>query len=266
MSEKKTLKIAVATHRTYDMPKQHDCYLPIHVGACNKASIGYQRDDEGDNISHLNPYYCELTALYWVWKNVEADYIGLAHYRRHFASQPTKYHENLDVNTVVLTEEKALELLKEADVLVPKKRNYRIETIYNHYAHTFDGLHLDVTRDIIKRYSPEYVETFDKVMVSTELYICNMFVMSKTHVDAYCKWVFPILDELFEKIDYSKMTPFEARFVGRVSERLFTVWVLQQQLKIKEVPVLYFGKVDWVNKISSFLKAKFTGKKYTKSF
>lgn len=65
------------------MPKD-SIYLPVHAGAAGKAniSLSYQRDDEGENISLKNPNYCELTALYWLWKNSKAEYLGLAHYRR----------------------------------------------------------------------------------------------------------------------------------------------------------------------------------------
>ena len=60
-------------------------YLPLQVGAEGKDDLGYQRDNVGENISAKNPNYCELTGLYWAWKNLDADFIGLAHYRRHFS-------------------------------------------------------------------------------------------------------------------------------------------------------------------------------------
>ena len=60
-------------------------YLPIHVGRVEKADLGYLGDDTGDNISAKNANYCELTGLYWAWKNLKCDYIGLCHYRRYFA-------------------------------------------------------------------------------------------------------------------------------------------------------------------------------------
>ena len=88
--ENKTVKIVVATHKKYKMPKD-EMYLPLHVGAAGKVDacgnpldLGYQKDNTGDNISGKNASFCELTGLYWAWKNLDADYIGLAHYRRHF--------------------------------------------------------------------------------------------------------------------------------------------------------------------------------------
>ena len=79
----KNVKIMIASHKRYRMPTD-SMYLPVHVGAAGKENIGYQRDDEGQNISELNPYFCELTGIYWAWKNLECGYLGLAHYRRHF--------------------------------------------------------------------------------------------------------------------------------------------------------------------------------------
>ena len=80
------IKILVASHKKAEMPED-SMYLPVHVGRAlyPDREFGYQSDAEGDNISIKNPYYCELTALYWAWKNLKADYVGLAHYRRHFS-------------------------------------------------------------------------------------------------------------------------------------------------------------------------------------
>ena len=78
------IKILVATHKKYWMPED-DVYLPIHVGREGKADLGYVGDNTGDNISEKNANYCELTGLYWAWKNLKCDYIGLCHYRRYFA-------------------------------------------------------------------------------------------------------------------------------------------------------------------------------------
>ena len=78
------IKIIIATHKKYKMPKDN-IYLPLYVGSKEKENIGFTRDDTKDNISDKNPYFCELTGLYWAWKNLDDDYIGLSHYRRHFS-------------------------------------------------------------------------------------------------------------------------------------------------------------------------------------
>ena len=73
------IKILVATHKAYWMPED-DVYLPLHVGREGKQDLGFVGDNIGDNISLKNPNFCELTGLYWAWKNLQCDYIGLCHY------------------------------------------------------------------------------------------------------------------------------------------------------------------------------------------
>ena len=77
----KNIKLIIATHKEFQMPQNKELYLPIQVGSEGKDDLGYQRDNTGENISLLNPYYCELTGLYWAWKNLDCDYLGLVHYR-----------------------------------------------------------------------------------------------------------------------------------------------------------------------------------------
>ena len=150
------IKILVATHKKAHMPLD-EMYLPVRVGnALAKDDFGYTGDDSGDNISEKNPYFCELTALYWGWKNVKADYIGLAHYRRHFSCRKGKWKYSL-----ILTKEEAEHYLAKADVVLPKKRRYFIESLSSHYKHTHDLEHLELTREILRKQCPEYVEVFD---------------------------------------------------------------------------------------------------------
>lgn len=262
----KNIKLIVATHRQATMPKDHNLYIPIHVGREGKDDIGYLGDHTGDNISSQNPYYSELSGLYWAWKNLECDYLGLVHYRRYFTSVSKKFDENIKIDDVVLNQTEIEQLLTEADVIVPQKRKYYIETIYSHYDHTFDGQHLDLTRAILEKSSPEYLPAFDNFMKQRGGYVFNMFIMRKELVDEYCKWLFPILDELLSRIDTENMTAFEARFPGRISERLFNVWLIHKGYSIKEVPFMYLEKVNLFQKGKSFLEAKFLGKKYGKSF
>lgn len=258
----KNIKVIVAAHKKYQMPKDK-LYLPLQVGAKGKDSIGYKRDDEGKNISSKNPFFCELTGLYWAWKNLDADYIGLAHYRRHFAS---KKINKKDLFNSVLTLKEANEYLKDTDIIVPNKRKYYIENLYSHYEHTMYIEPLDITRDIIVEKYPKYLNEFDCLKKRTSAHMFNMFIMKKEKLDEYCTWLFDILFELEKRVDSKKYDSFHARFYGRVSELLLDVWINTNGYTYKEVKFISMEKVNWWKKGTSFLKAKFLGEKYEKSF
>lgn len=254
------IKIMVATHKHYHMPMD-DIYLPVRVGSVlAKECFGFQRDDEGDNISEKNPYFCELTALYWGWKNVNADYIGLAHYRRHFSCHKAKWKF-----ASVLSSKEADALCAKYDVILPKRRRYFIESLASHYKHTHDIEHLELTREIIRRQCPDYVQTFDKVMGRTWAHMFNMCIMKRDLLNDYCTWMFPILFELEKEIEMENLSAFDARLYGRVSEFLLDIWLTHNKIKYKEIGYVQMGDENWPSKIKGFLKAKFGGKKYTQS-
>ena len=254
------IKILVATHKKAHMPLD-EMYLPVRVGnALAKDDFGYTGDDSGDNISEKNPYFCELTALYWGWKNVKADYIGLAHYRRHFSCIKGTWNYSL-----IFTKEDAERYLVKADVVLPKKRRYFIESLSSHYKHTHDLEHLELTREILRKQCPEYVEVFDKVMKHTSAHMFNMMIMKREVLDQYCSWLFPILFALEKEIDVKNMPAFDARLFGRVSELLLDVWLKQNNIKYVETGFVQIGDENWGKKIKGFLSAKFGGKKYDRS-
>lgn len=260
------IKIIIASHKKYQKPVEN-IYLPVQVGAEGKEKIeGYTQDNTGENISTKNPNYCELTGLYWAWKNLNAKYIGLVHYRRYFTECkkiPKKENEKFKI---VLTEKQIKEKLKNVDIILPKKRKYYIENLYSHYEHTMYIEPLDETRRIIEEKCPEYLSEFDKLHKRTSAHMFNMFIMKKEILDEYCTWLFDILFELEKRTDASKYDSFHARFYGRISELLLDVWVNKNKIKYEEVKVMDMQNVNWLKKGTSFLKAKFTGKKYGKSF
>lgn len=268
-NKKKSVKIIVATHKVYKMPKD-SMYLPLHVGAEGKETeLGYTKDNTGENISDRNPSFCELTGLYWAWKNLNEDYIGLAHYRRHFSNggRSKKLFEN------VLRYSDIEPMLGKVKVFVPKKRRYYIETLYSHYKHTHYVEHLDKTRDIIKKKYPEYLHSYDKCVKRTYGYMFNMMILDKKTMDSYCTWLFDILFSLEKEVKMPELSAFQARFFGRVSEIIFNVWLDYQlesgkikKQQVKELPYMHMEKINWWKKGTSFIKAKFFKKRYEGSF
>lgn len=259
------IKVVVATHKKYQMPKD-DMYLPLHVGKEGKDDLGYIGDNTGENISVKNLYYCELTGMYWAWKNLNCDYIGLSHYRRHFSivkKLPKDIEGRVD-NTIKYKD--VCEILEDTDIILPEKRNYYIENLYSHYEHTMYIEPLNETRKIIEERCPKYLEEFDKLHKRTSAHMFNMFIMKREIFNNYCTWLFDVLFELEKRIPPEQYDKFHARYLGRISELLLDVWININDLKYKEVKVIDIEKVDWLKKGTSFLKAKFFGKKYGKSF
>ncbi len=247
----KTMKIIVATHKTYWMPED-PLYLPVHVGAAGKESLGYVRDDTGDNISGKNVNYCELTGLYWAWKNLEADYVGLAHYRRHFSA---RRHLKAD-RRFVITEKELRQVLSGTDVVLPVKRNYFIETNYSQYVHAHHKEDLDLTRQILSEKYPRFVRSYDESMKRTSGHRFNMFIMKREYFDAYCAWLFDILFELEKRLDISSYSAYDARVFGFVSERLLDVWIETKDISYKELPCMFMEKQNWLVKGGNFLLRK----------
>lgn len=288
MSEE-SIQIIVAAHKPYPMPKER-IYLPLHVGAeakkdkhGNPLDIGFAKDNTGEHISGKNASYCELTGLYWAWKNLDCAYLGMAHYRRHFCYKRkdkylwqnifTKEKKIRNPFADILTAKEAGKLLSSYKVIVPKKRRYYIESLYTHYAHTHYVGHLDACRKIIQELYPQYIRAFDKVMQRTWGYMFNMMIMEKELMDGYCTWLFAILSALEQSGITPGLSYYQGRFYGRVSEILFNVWLTYQmdhgsigRADIKEISCVYMEKIDWKRKIASFLKAKFIHRKYEGSF
>ena len=246
------LKIVVAAHKPYSMPDDA-AYLPLQVGAAGKPSIGYARDDSGDNISARNANWCELTGLYWAWRNVEADAVGLVHYRRHFRGADG-----------IASGGEIRAALARFDVVLPRKRNYFIETTYSHYAHAHHAEDLDVTRQILAERHAECLSPFDAAMRSTKGHRFNMMVMRRNAFDAYCAWLFDVLFELERRLDISSYSPYDARVFGFVAERLLDVWLGanagRMGLRVTEMPVLHLESQRWPKKALAFLRRKFVGK------
>ena len=266
--DKKRVKIIIAAHKKYKMPTD-PIYLPVHVGAEGKEPIGYEPDNSGDNISALNPYFCELTGMYWAWKNLDAEYIGLAHYRRHFSFHP--HRKNKWDN--VLTFDELSGYLNRIRVFTPQKRRYYIETLYSHYDHTHYINQLEETRNIIGEMYPEYISSFDKVVKQRWGYMFNMMIMEQDLFNDYCTWLFSILFELRSRLGEEGLTPFHQRYYGRVSEIAFNVWLNKQiadgkikKREVKEIPLIHMEPINWWKKGTAFLSAKFLKKKYEGSF
>lgn len=221
------LIIYVITHKEFNMDLPSN-YKKLFVGSYNKKKIdGYLLDSTGNNISEKNKYYCELTGLYWIWKNVNIDYIGLSHYRRYFSNILGK----------PISTERLLNLLNYNDIILPSRRIMN-DTVYDEYKKSHYIKDLENCQKVIQEIFPEYIEDYKYVMKKKSMFGCNMFVAKKKLMDQYCRWLFRILDEVEKMTDVSEYDEYQKRVYGFLSERLFNIWLHHNKLKIKEMNIL----------------------------
>lgn len=249
------IKVLVATHKNYQMPSD-SLYLPVFVGKEIHPDVNktFQGDNTGDNISVKNPNYNELTALYWGWKNLDVDGMGLVHYRRYLSLKGGKSFDN------ILTMDESKKLLSKYDVILPKRRNYYIETNKSHYLHVHEKEPLEVMTKVIKQDYPEYVPAMEKVFNRTWAHMFNMFIMKKEILNEYCTWLFDILSKVEDQIDIREYTTYEKRVYGFLSELMLDIWLeTHTEYTTHEVKYVFMEKTNWVKKGGRFLYRRIFG-------
>jgi hypothetical protein len=261
---KKKLYLAVAYHKEHFTLNETKKYFnPIHVGKANsKLELGIDSDDGKDSISSKNANYCELTALYHMWKNVDSDYYGLMHYRRYFSlnednlifkkvkffmkllfSKDLAFHQiklQKDTNDFISNMESLHnhieDLLLTHDILLPKKvQLYKLNMKeYYGYVHNIEDYN-KIESLIIAKY-PEMEQAVFESANLKEMYAYNMFITNKEVFQDYMEWLFDILFE-FEK-DYKFIgNIYQDRVFGFLSERMLNIYLTYNKtnIKIKEL-------------------------------
>jgi hypothetical protein len=244
------LTIAVAAHKPFPLPKD-PLYLPVQAGRAIHEPLNFTGDNTGENISCRNESFCELTVLYWAWKNLDADCVGLCHYRRYFAGKVFGKKQDR-----ILTSEQAANVLKDCEVVLPKPRNYFIETNYSQYAHAHHSSDLDAARTVIAAYHPDYLDAFDRVMQRSWGHRFNMCIMRREVLDRYCSWLFDILFRLESQIDITGYSSYDRRVFGFLAERLLDVWLETEKPICRHLNVVHTEGQNWPRKILSFLWRK----------
>lgn len=193
---------------------------------------------------------------------------SIVHYRRHFASPDSARRRSRDRFGRIATGEDIMFALRAsgAPALLPRRRDYVIESVGDHYRSTMPGEQMDVAKEVLADLEPVYLPAFDRVLSGRTAHLFNMMVMRTDVLDGYCSWLFPVLDEVCRRLDPASYDPFNARYPGRVSERMLDAWLATEGIPYAELPTVSPEPVDWIRKGSSFLAARFLGKKYGRSF
>lgn len=218
------IKIMVVTHKKYTMPEDKELYLPIQTGAAILEDLGIQRDDEGDNISNKNIAYNELCPMYWAWKNLNVDYIGVCHYRRLLSNSKKNGNSYNDI----LKKDTIEKLIKDYDIILPPKKDYYFSTVKKHYINSISSnkrVHandMQMLEKAIENIAPEYLSTYRELINSSSMHMLHVCVMKKEKYDEYCSFMFEVM---FETEKLLKDRKNKNRYIGALSEFLMDVWI-----------------------------------------
>lgn len=236
------------------------CVYPLHVGK-GACSPGWLRDDAGEHISGKNPLYCELTGLYWAWKNSDADAVGFVHYRRHFLPGGAGVMDTLrDVAGLgpgghvwerILTGAEAQSLMERQRVVVPVARNYVIERVGSHFSHAHGAAMLGCLRKAMMRVHPDAMSALEHLLAGRRVHLFNMFLMRADMFNAYCAWLFDLLFELESLLAGAGI--LRPRMVGFAAERLLDVWLAANSVPFAEAPVIFMERRNWLKKAGAFV-------------
>ncbi|MEG2174892.1 MAG: DUF4422 domain-containing protein [Oscillospiraceae bacterium] len=263
------IKILISCHKESEHP-QGTFLIPIQVGAAN-AKVRFPEmlhDDEGENISAKNPLYCELTAQYWAWKNLDADYYGFCHYRRYFNFSGKTYEEDRWGNIEAdFMDQKAIRMfgldddsirraVEGYDIVTTSRKNLRrmperYASVNDQYqkAKRLHARDLQTVLEIIDEKYPQYSAAARRHCQGHVTSFCNMYILRKEIFFDYCAWLFDILAEFERRTDMSLYSREALRTPGHLSERLFGIYYLalseqRRDLKVGEVQCVLFGNTD----------------------
>lgn len=187
---------------------------PIQSGAIlTDAKVAQVTDADGENISEKNPYYNEMTGLYWLWKNTDLDYSGICHYRRQFES---------DVVWKYLLSGKADAVLPMPLLVYPNLAGY--------YLNWGEKAYYETMLQVIAEQHSEYYETALWCTEHNIFYPNNIFIAKRKIVEDYCTFAFSVLDEVEER-----MQNYDGKKQTRcwLSEHVTTIYFVKHHLEYK---------------------------------
>ena len=279
MEKQPDIRIFIACHKPTYVP-ENPIFYPVQVGtALTEKRLEHMayRDNEGDNISGKNPDYCELTAQYWAWKNIDCDYYGFFHYRRYLTFHRVcpvmesgkilgkRQHPYIELDSVWddltpywMEAEWMAQQIAKYDLLTVYRERINT-TVYRQYCQYHEAEELNHMLAIVNRIYPEYTDAAKAYMSSKDIYYMNMYIMKKELFHTYMEWLFILLDT-FEQERKKINKPQEPRLYGYLAERLFGIFYFYQRKKgiqCAELPYLKIyhtepGKEEEVSNIREF--------------
>lgn len=215
-------KMFVLSSENCRIPKG-ESYQLLLTGAAKRTESKLLGDDTKDHISEKNPCFCELTGMYWIWKNSSCGIVGLCYPDRYFSKEGK-----------VLSKEYIENILENYDIVIAPTSHLPSGTVRDMMEKMYPKEDLEAARAVIGEKYPSFLRAFDWVMDGEQYSFFNMAIMKKEHYDAFCEWLFDILFALEEKIDLDARDEKQRRIFAVLGGHLMRVWLMMQEVFVYE--------------------------------
>ncbi|MCE5212737.1 MAG: DUF4422 domain-containing protein [Deltaproteobacteria bacterium] len=266
------IKIFVS-HRIelYSETVNNPLYYNVRCGAVDdhRKNVAMPGDNTGNHISARRVSFGEFTVQYWAWKNIEADYYGLCHYRRYLSFAPVSFPVNYNNHVIepfldrfsikrhwLLNESYMRELIEAHDIVVNQNTDIRLvtvretpkKTVYAHWVdwdgHLIDRKVLEILIDLIEKMHPGYLQSAREYFAGWKFRACNCYILRRDLFLRLCEFQFDILFELEKRLDMSGYENDMKRMPSYMGEIMYGIFIhhLQKQGKYRvlELPLVFF--------------------------
>lgn len=259
-------------------------YVPVRCGAVydTENPRNLVGDDTGDHISERRMTFCEFTVQYWAWKNVQADYYGLCHYRRYlsFAEKQYKTNEHNMIHLKVLlpqdkrrygllNRERMERIISQYDIVTstpapvcniptPEGKKKTVREMWDaHDKVFFEKPSIDLMFELIEELAPEYSQSAREYFSGEYHRGYNCYIMKKPLFDRLCQFQFPIMFEIEKRLDMTGYADGMKRTPAYIGEMLYGIFlhhvITNEHWKVKELQLLFCsdtempqGFVTWI--------------------
>ena len=210
----------------------------------NKSIRNVLFDDRGDNISEENPYYGELTGLYWLWKHLDypdSEIIGFCHYNKMLDISPGRVER-------LLRGISADWIAAVPDTIVPHSFPEDIRVLIRVLSEMEDQRYIDAWNRL---YTGEGASAFRKGGSYAQLFYTTMREFRQ-----YCSFLFQTLGEVRGIIGDVDRPPYHRRYCAFLGERLLSVYLEAAGSRVKYAEIRRKGGwlLLWADRTTGFLK------------
>ena len=239
MEKWKTLKLyIIKSHmdKPMERPAEYasifDCMIQAGAALTEKRVCEINdHDGFADSISDRNRRYCEASAMYWIWKHIDTDYVGVTHYRRRLDISDDRLKECMRGDVDIITS-------------IPLECGQSLKQGYSQTHYAWDW---KLFIDIMGRLHPEDIQLAEEVFDGNLFHPCNINIFKAAVYDDYCAWMYPVLNEFYEK-SAEKTDTYQHRDVGFIAERMTSLYIVKKKregLNVKSVKVIELRSDPW---------------------